>query len=245
MCSEVVLSVRGLVKRFGGFTAVNSVSFDVFAGEVFCIVGPNGAGKTTILRIIAGVIEPDSGEVLAFNGLVKWGSIEYRRLISYLPEDAGIYRNITGLDYLRFIASMYFDDSSSIEDSVRRGVELSGLGDRVRDMAGSYSKGMRRRLLLASTLMVNPRIAILDEPTAGLDVVYSIDMRRVIVDYVRSTGGSVIMSSHNMLEVSYVCSRVALINRGVIVGLGAPGELLDKYNAINLEEVFIKVAGGG
>ncbi|MEM0492325.1 MAG: hypothetical protein QW784_07435, partial [Acidilobaceae archaeon] len=74
---------------------------------------------------------------------------------------------------------------------------------------------------------------------------YSIDMRRVIVDYVRSTGGSVIMSSHNMLEVSYVCSRVALINRGVIVGLGAPGELLDKYNAINLEEVFIKVAGGG
>lgn len=240
---QAVLSVRGLVKRFGGVTAVNSVSFDVYSGEVFCIVGPNGAGKTTTLRIIAGMLEPDGGDILAFDGRVQWGSLEYRRLVSYLPEDAGVYKTLTGLDYLRFIASMYFEDSKSIGEAVERGVKLSGLGARVRDKAGEYSKGMRRRLLLAAALMVNPKLAILDEPTAGLDVTYSVDMRKIIVGYVKATGSSAVVSSHNMLEVSYVCDRVTLINRGVIVDVGTPGELVKKYNAPNLEEAFIKAVG--
>ncbi len=239
-----MLSARGLVKKFGGVTAVNNVSFDVSSGEVFCIVGPNGAGKTTTLRIIAGILEPDSGDILAFGGKVQWGSIEYKRLISYLPEDAGVYKNLTGLDYLKFMASMYFDDSASIEEAVERGVKLSGLGVRVGDKAGGYSKGMKRRLLLAAALMVNPKLAILDEPTAGLDVVHSVDMRKVILGYVKTTGSSAIVSSHNMLEVSYVCDRVALINKGVIVDVGTPGELLEKYKVPNLEEAFIKAVGG-
>ncbi|MDM7275470.1 MAG: ABC transporter ATP-binding protein, partial [Thermoprotei archaeon] len=205
MSSHVVLSVRGLVKRFGSVTAVNNVSFDVRSGEVFCIVGPNGAGKTTTLRIIAGIVEPDAGEIVAFNGRVQWGSIEYRKLLSYLPEDAGVYRNLTGLDYFRFIAAMYFEDPASIGEAVERGVKLSGLGARVRDKAWDYSRGMKRRLLLAAALMVNPKLAILDEPTTGLDVTHAVEMRRTIVDYVKTTGSSAIVSSHNMLEVSYVC----------------------------------------
>lgn len=243
MSSGFALSVRGIVKRFGNVYAVRGLSFDVYPGEIFCLVGPNGAGKTTTLRILAGILEPDSGEVLVFGSKVDRRSVEYRRMIAYLPEDAGVPRTLTGLDYLEFIASIYYEDEVEKREAVRRGVELSGLGDRVRDRAGSYSKGMRRRLLLAGALMVNPKIAILDEPTAGLDVAYAVAVRNTIVDYARRTGATIVASSHNMLEVEYICDRVALINQGVIVELGKPRELIEKHGVGNLEEVFVRVVG--
>ncbi len=238
---RAVLSVVSVVKRFGDVIAVNRVSFDVYAGEIFCLVGPNGAGKTTTLRIIAGLIEPDDGYVVFHGRRQPWG-LDVKRLIAYIPEDAGVYRNLTGLEYLEIIASLYL--SGGVGDAVGRAAEISGLGVRLRDRIGSYSKGMKRRLLLAGALMVNPKLLILDEPTAGLDVTHATAMRRMIVDYVKGSGASAVISSHNMLEVSYMCDRVSLINRGVIVESGSPRELLEKYKAENLEEVFVRVTGG-
>jgi len=236
---ELVLSVVNVVKRFGRVTAVNRVSFDVRTGEIFCLVGPNGAGKTTTLRIIAGILEPDEGYVV-FQGMRQPWNLEVRRLIAYLPEDAGVYRNLTGLEYIELIGGLY-----GVRDAVERASSISGLGERLRDRSGSYSKGMKRRLLLAGALIVNPRLLVLDEPTAGLDVVHATAMRKLIVGYVKGSRASAVISSHNMLEVSYMCDRVSLINRGVIVESGSPKELLERYKASNLEEVFLEVVGGG
>ena len=129
------------------------------------------------------------------------------------------------------------------EDAVKYGVELSQLGERLRDLTSTYSHGMRRRLLLALVLMRKPKIALLDEPTSGLDVYASVTVRSIIKKYVQETGATVIVSSHNMLEIEYLCTRVGLIYRGIIVDEGSPRELIEKYNVSNLEEAFVKAIG--
>jgi len=125
---------------------------------------------------------------------------------------------------------------------VERGISISGLGERLNDKIKTYSKGMKRRLLIARALMNLPKLAILDEPTSGLDVIYSFQVRDTIKRFVREHGITVLLSSHNMLEVEYLCNRVGLLNRGRIVAEDSPGELKASYNASNLEEVFMEVS---
>ena len=234
------LVVEDLWKSYDEVQALRGVSFEVGPGEIFGLIGPNGAGKTTTLRIVAGLLRPDRGRV-EFQGLDPWsGGEEYRRLISYLPEEAGVYKHLTGLETLRFLAELYASSREEVEEMVRYGARLSGLGDALRRPAGTYSKGMKRRLLLAATLMTRPRLAILDEPTSGLDVYHSVEMRRIVKSYATETGATVLLSSHNMLEVEYLCTRVAFIAEGRIIDQGAPGELVEKYGAENLEDAFVR-----
>lgn len=240
MPQDKPLVVRDLRKSYDGVEALRGVSFDVEEGEIFGLIGPNGAGKTTTLRIVAGLIRPDSGEVRIYGLSPQTGDVRVKRLISYLPEEAGVYKNLTGLDFLEFIAEVYAEDGGEAQSMVDWARRVSGLGDRLRDPLRTYSKGMKRRLLIAATLMTRPRLAILDEPTSGLDVYHSVVMRGIIKEYVRETGAAVLLSSHNMLEVEYLCDRVAFINRGVIIATGKPGELKEKYGAENLEDAFIK-----
>lgn len=239
-----LLVARELWKSFSGVDAVRGVSFEVGPGEVFGLIGPNGAGKTTTLRMVAGLLRPDRGEV-SVGGLDPWRDpVGARRILSYLPEDAGVYRHLSGLDFLWFIARLYFDDDEEARRAVEWAVEASGLGDALRRPAGGYSKGMKRRLLLARTLMVRPRVVVLDEPTSGLDVYHSVEMRKLIRDYARREGAAVLVSSHNMLEVEYLCDRIALINKGVVVAEGTPEEVKERYGASNLEEAFIAAVRG-
>jgi len=168
---------------------------------------------------------------------------EVRRLISYLPEEAGAYRNLSGSEYLGFMASFYAGGREEARGMVGEAVRISGLGDRLRDRVKTYSRGMTRRLLVARTLMVKPRLAILDEPTSGLDVVHGYYVRRIIREYAEKQGVTVILSSHNMLEVDFLCDRVALIHEGRILGEGSPSELKSRYGALNLEEVFMEATG--
>jgi len=236
------VEVEGLIKRFGDFEALRGCSFNVEEGEVFGLIGPNGAGKTTTLRIIATLLKPTGGVAKVFGLDVERRADEVRQVISYLPEEAGAYRNLSGEEYLRFIASLYSED---VEEMVEEGGRISGLGERLRDRVKTYSRGMVRRLLLAGALMVSPRLAILDEPTSGLDVIYAYEVRRLIKDYAEERGTTILLSSHNMLEVEYLCDRVALIDGGVIIEEGSPGELKESYGAENLEEVFMEATGRG
>ncbi len=236
------VEVEGLIKRFGDFEALRGCSFNVEEGEVFGLIGPNGAGKTTTLRIIATLLKPTGGVAKVFGLDVERRADEVRQVISYLPEEAGAYRNLSGEEYLRFIASLYSED---VEEMVEEGGRISGLGERLRDRIKTYSRGMVRRLLLAGALMVSPRLAILDEPTSGLDVIYAYEVRRLIKDYAEERGTTILLSSHNMLEVEYLCDRVALIDGGVIIEEGSPGELKESYGAENLEEVFMEATGRG
>lgn len=218
--------------------AVKGISFNIKPGEIFGLIGPNGAGKTTTLRIIAGLLKPTRGKVL-FEGVNLLENIDIaKKNISYLPEEAGVYSRLTGYEHLKLYAMLY--EVEDIEEMIKYGAELSGLEDKLRERAETYSKGMKRRLLLALVLMRKPAMAILDEPTSGLDVYASVKVRQMIKEYVKDTNSSVLLSSHNMLEVEYLCDRVAFIYQGKIFVEGTPKEIKDLYGADNLEEAFVK-----
>lgn len=237
------VEVNNLVKVFGNVRALDGLTFNVEKGEIYGLIGPNGAGKTTSLRIIATLLLPTSGSVKVFGLDVVSKAEEVRRLISYLPEEAGAYKNLSGMEYLEFMASFSAGNRDEIRSMVEQAAEISGLGERLYDRIKTYSKGMKRRLLVARALMIKPKLAVLDEPTSGLDVVHSFHVRNIIKRYVEEFGVTVLLSSHNMLEVEYLCNRVALINKGKIVAEGSPEKLKSEYNAENLEEVFVKVTG--
>ncbi len=239
-----IVVVEDLVKIYpGNIKAVDGLSFTVREGEIFGLIGPNGAGKTTTLRIIATLLKPTSGKVEVAGYNVLENPDEVRKNISYLPEEAGAYRNLTGVEYLRFMARLYARSDEEVEEMVKEAIEISGLGDKIYEKTSIYSKGMKRRLLLARTLMVKPKLAILDEPTSGLDVVHALHVRNIILKYAKEFHVTVLLSSHNMLEVEYLCDRVGIIYNGKLYVEGRPRELIEEYNVSNLEEVFAKVVG--
>ena len=234
------VEAENLTKQFGPIRALDDISFTIKPGEIYGLIGPNGAGKTTTLRIICTLILPTSGTVKVFGLDAVKHAGEVRKIISYLPEEAGAYPNLSGKEYLEFMANFTQDDSKT---AVAEAAEISGLGERLKDKAKTYSKGMKRRLLVARALMGNPKLAVLDEPASGLDVLHAYHVRQIIKRYVKERGVTVLLSSHNMLEVEYLCNRVALVNKGKIAVEGEPQELKARYESQNLEEVFAKVIG--
>ena len=232
------VEVRELVKDYGNFRAIKGSSFEVNEGEIFGLIGPNGAGKTTALRTIATLLQITSGSITVFGYELPKEAAEVRKIISYLPEEAGAYKNLTGKEYLNFIAK-FFGDGRKLQNMVQKGLEIANLGERIDDKVDTYSKGMTRRLLVGRALMVNPELAILDEPTSGLDVVNAQEVRRIVNNTVEA-GTAVLLSSHNMLEVELLCHRIALINDGKIVASGTAEELKKEYEARNIEEAFVK-----
>lgn len=239
----VAAEVNNLVKVFGEVRALDGLSFQIREAEIYGLIGPNGAGKTTALRIISTLLMPTSGTVKVFGYDAIDEASEVRRLISYLPEEAGAYKNLSGYEYLEFMTKFTAENKETIKETVEAAAKISGLEERLKDKVKTYSKGMKRRLLVARALMTKPKLAVLDEPTSGLDVLHSVHVRGIIKQYVEKQGVTVLLSSHNMLEVDHLCGRVALINKGKIVAEGSPAELKAKYDSANLEEVFAKVVG--
>jgi len=240
---SVAVEAKDLTKVFGSVRALDGLNFSIEEGEIFGLIGLNGAGKTTALRITSTLLLPTSGTVTVFGHDVVEEAAEVRNLISYLPEEAGAYKNLSGLEYLKFMASFRAKDKEAVRNVVDVASEISGLGERLRDKVKGYSKGMKRRLLVARALMTKPKLAVLDEPTSGLDVLHSVHVRTIIKRYVKEHRVTILLSSHNMLEVEHLCDRVALINKGRTVVEGSPAELKTRYKAVNLEEVFGEVVG--
>jgi len=233
------IDVKDLVKDYGKFRAVKGISFNVNEKDIFGLIGPNAAGKTTTLRIISTLLQITSGSAKVFGYNVVNEADKVRRIISYLPEDAGAYKNLTGKEYLEFIAR-FFGYGGKMIKMIEKGIEIADLGDRIKDKVDTYSKGMTRKLLVGRALMTDPKLAILDEPTSGLDVINAQEVRKIIKKSVNG-GTAVLLSSHNMLEVEFLCDRMALINEGKIVERGSPNELKKKYDSSNIEEVFTRV----
>lgn len=233
------IEVKDLIKNYGSFQALKGISFNVKEGEVYGLIGPNGAGKTTALRILSTLLEVTSGSIRIQGIDLRERPEEVRRVISYLPEDAGAYKHLKGREYLKFIAQ-FFAEGEEAKVLVDRGLEIANLGERIDDKVETYSKGMARRLLVARALMIRPKLAILDELTSGLDVLNAQEIRKTVKSYA-GQGTTVLLSSHNMLEVELLCDRIALVNDGLIVAEGTPYELKQRYEAQNIEEVFVKV----
>ncbi|MCJ7570965.1 MAG: ABC transporter ATP-binding protein, partial [Candidatus Thermoplasmatota archaeon] len=192
------VEVKNLVKKYGSINALKGISFSINQSEIFGLIGPNGAGKTTALRVLSTLLSINGGSVTILGYDLSKHAAEIRRLISYLPEDAGAYKNMSGRAYLQFIANFF--DPKEVSAMMQKGIKITDLGTRIDDRVDTYSKGMMRRLLVGRALMTNPKLAILDEPTSGLDVINAQEIRKLIKSTAQS-GTTFLISSHNMLEV--------------------------------------------
>lgn len=236
-----VLEVNGLTKQYTTVLAANNISFSVKKGEIFALIGSNGAGKTTTIRMISTLIKPTSGDAVVNGFSVIKEPEKVRECITYLPDEAGAYKNMKGKAYLKFMAGLFTTDPATIESYVQRASEICGLKERLNDKIGTYSRGMIRKLLLARAVMTKPKLAILDEPTSGLDVLNAMDIRRMIKRLAKEEDTAFLLSSHNMLEIEFVSDRVGIVSGGHLMTVGSVDELKSRYNASNLEEVFERV----
>ena len=238
------LEVQGLTKYYGKKLACDHVSFTIGEGEIFGLMGMNGAGKTTILRMLATLLHPDEGDALIAGHSIVKEPDKVRAAICYLPDEAGAYKSMTGHKYLKFIAGLYFTDPKEQKACVKRGEEICGLGDALSAKINTYSRGMIRKIALARTVMTKPRLAILDEPTSGLDVLNSLDIRKAIRRCAEEYGTAFLLSSHHMQEVQTTADRGAIMKDGHFLAEGTPAELLERYQANTLEEVFERAVKG-
>jgi len=216
---RAIVEVRGLTKAYDDALAVNDVTFDVPEGEIFGFIGPNGAGKTTTLRILATLLEPTAGEVKVDGLCVENDTDEVRRIIGYMPDHFGVYEGITVFEYLEFFASAYRITGARRSAMISDVMELTDLNNLRGRMVSTLSKGMKQRLCLAKTLVHDPKVLILDEPASALDPRARIEMR-VLLKELGRMGKTIIISSHILTELSDLCSSVAILERGKLLGCG-------------------------
>lgn len=234
-----VLEVKGLTKEYKkGVKAADNITFTLEEGEIFALIGPNGAGKTTTIRMIATLLNPTLGDAFIDGLSAVHDTDKYREKITYLPDEAGAYKNMKGIEYLTFMAKLFAKDVDEAMIFVRRAADMTNLGERLDEKISGYSRGMIRKLLLARAVMTRPRLAIMDEATSGLDVINALEVRRTIKSLSKNEGMTFLLSSHNMLEIEYICDRVGIVTGGKLIMTGTTSELKEKYNVDNLEEVF-------
>jgi ABC-2 type transport system ATP-binding protein len=240
MTNNVMIHVDSLTKVYGANRpAVDNISFDVRSGEVLGFLGPNGAGKTTTMRILTSFLAPTAGraEVAGFDVYEK--SLEVRRRLGYLPEDTPVYRDMTVLEYLNFVADVRDLPKEGRKPRFKKVVEQCGITDRLGDLIGELSKGYRQRVGLAQAILHEPEVLILDEPTSGLDPNQIAEIRQVIKNIGKEK--TVIFSTHILQEVQATCSRVIIISDGKIVADGTPDELARKTEGAS--EILVEIGG--
>jgi ABC-2 type transport system ATP-binding protein len=238
-----LIEVQHLTKRYGRVTAVDDLNFRVERGEIFGFLGPNGAGKTTTMRILTGYMPATEGKAIVAGFDVFEQPIEAKRRTGYLPETPPLYPEMTVREYLQFVARIKIKGISSserrsrVDDAMRR--------TRVDDMAnrhcGKLSKGYRQRVGLAQSILHNPEVLILDEPTAGLDPKQIIETRQLIKDLAGTH--TIVLSTHILPEVSQTCDRVVIINKGRVVALDTPANLTARLRGA--ETLYVQVDAAG
>jgi ABC-2 type transport system ATP-binding protein len=211
-----ILEIRQLVKTFGALRAVDGVSFQLQAGECLGLLGPNGAGKTTTISMITGLLAPASGQVLIEGKALAGDGDPAKRRIGLVPQDLALYEELTALDNLKFFGALYDLEASTLGPAMTSALELVGLADRAGDRVKNFSGGMKRRLNLASALLHDPQLLLLDEPTVGVDP----QSRNAIFDNIaalRARGKTVLYTTHYMEEVERLCDRVVIMDHGQVV----------------------------
>ena len=227
-----MIEVKNLTKKFGANAALNDISFCVADGEILGFLGPNGAGKSTAMKIITSFWRPTSGQVLINGADASADSLATRRKIGYLPETVPLYDEMKVIEYLKFCAEIRGLAQAEIKKRIKEAAEVCGLAGALNQTIDELSKGYRQRVGLAQAIIHRPEILILDEPTAGLDPNQIAEIRDLIKTIGREK--TVIFSTHILSEVSVTCDRVIIINRGEIVGQGAPAELEQAHGSLEL-----------
>jgi ABC-2 type transport system ATP-binding protein len=232
--TEFACRAQGLTKRFGPRTAVDGVSFEVARGEVFGLLGPNGAGKTTTVRVLGTLLRADSGsaEVAGIPVRPENGQ-EIRRRISILSETPGLYERLTVEENLEFFAGLFGWTAGAATERIGRALEAVNLTDRRQDLAGALSKGLRQRAALARSLLNDPEVLFLDEPTQGLDPEAAQDVRDLVVS-LRAGGTTVFLTTHRLEEAERLCDRVAIV-QSRLLALGGTDDLRASLFSPSLE----------
>lgn len=221
--SGIMISLSGVTKRFGSFTAIEDISFEVATGEIVGLLGPNGAGKSTTMRILAGVFPPTAGSALVGGHDIVTDPLAARATVGYFPERVSAYQDMTVESYLRYVGRMKGLNRRAAAEQAGVAMDSCALGAVASRLIGSLSKGFRQRVGIAQALTGQPRVLILDEPTAGLDPEQVAEMRELVRGLHRDR--SVVLSSHILHEVENTCDRVIILDRGRIIAVDTPVNL--------------------
>lgn len=240
--NEPIITIRGLEKSFGTKKVLKGIDLDVQKGQIIGYIGPNGAGKSTTVKIMLGLIEQYTGEIKIFGENISNGSVEYKKRIGYVPETADIYDNLTGREYLTFIGELYGLDYDVADEKAKKLMALFNLEKVYDSRISSYSKGMRQKVLIISSLLNDPDILFLDEPLSGMDANSVMVFKEVLAELV-SQGKTIFYSSHIMEVVEKISDRIILINDGQIVADGSFEELKGKSMEGSLEGIFNQLTG--
>ena len=238
-----MIRLTNLTKRYGSFTAVDSISLNVQPGELFGFLGPNGAGKTTTLRMIAGILRPTAGTVEIGGTDIEKDPITAKAKLGFIPDRPFIYEKLTGAEFLRFVAGLYGEEGPEVEHRARELLALFDLEQWRDELVESYSHGMRQKLIVSSAFVHRPQVIVVDEPHVGLDPKSIKILRDLFREYARR-GHTIMMSTHTLETAESLCDRIAIIVAGKIAAYGTMDELrAQAEHGGGLEEIFLKLTG--
>jgi ABC-2 type transport system ATP-binding protein len=236
-----MIELRGVTKRFGTKCAVDQLDLEVRPGELFAFLGPNGAGKTTTIKMICGLLAPNSGSVRV--GGFEASSQQARQLLGYVPDQPYLYDKLTGREFLKFVVDMYGLQPARSAQRIEELIAIFEMGDYVDELCESYSQGMKQRVVFASALVHEPRVLVVDEPLVGLDPKSARIVKDLFVAQARS-GCAVLMSTHLLAIAEELADRIGIVDHGRMVTIGTLDELrVQLQHHGPLEELFLKLTG--
>lgn len=238
-----MLKLEGISKSYnkGEIKAVDNINLDIKPGEIFGFLGPNGAGKTTTIKMIVGLLKPDSGSI-TIGGVDAWKEpLKAKAMTSFVPDNPEVYDRLKGIEYLNFIADMYGISESERKEKMDYFLELFNIKDAVGDIIASYSHGMKQKLVLTSALLNDPQLFILDEPMVGLDPKSAFNLKEIMKEMC-DKGKTIFFSTHVLEVAEKLCDRIAIINKGKIIALGTMEELrAHAEERESLENIFLEL----
>lgn len=233
-----MIQVENITKKYGSFTAVNDISFEIEEGEIVGFLGPNGAGKSTTMNMITGFIEPTSGKIIVDGYNISKKPKKAKRQIGYMPEGVPLYTDLTVKEFVTYMAELKGVPKKERKEKVEKALEDTGLIDVKNKLTRNLSRGYKQRVSMAGALVSNPKVIILDEPTVGLDPKQVTEIRALIKNLGKEH--TVILSSHILSEVSQICNRVIIINKGKIIAIDTPENLEKKVVRDNIVYVTVE-----
>ena len=239
---ELAISIRELYMSYGSKQVLKGISIDVPKGQIIGYIGPNGAGKSTTVKILLGLLTGYKGVIKVMGEDISNGSVEYKRKIGYVPETAEIFDNLTAREYITFLGQLYGMTYEETDKKAYKLMELFGIEQVYDSRITSYSKGMKQKVLLISSLIHNPDILFLDEPLSGLDA-NSVMVFKEIMSHLARQGKTIFYSSHIMEVVEKISDRIILINNGSIVADGTFDQLKAQSKEGSLEDIFNQLTG--
>jgi len=236
---ESIIEVKNLTKRYGSLTAVDNIAFSINKGEIFGFLGPNAAGKTTTINMLIGMAKITAGRIFYKNNDITEKIKKFQAFIGVVPDESNLYEELTGFENLCFCASLYGINRPKREAKAKQLLEIFQLSDAANRRFKSYSKGMKRKLTIAASLVHEPEILFLDEPTTGIDVASSRQIRSLIKK-LNDGGMTVFLTTHYIEEAERLCDRIAFINKGKIIKMDTVAKFIDDISQSNVIEVLFE-----